>query len=245
MDNHVQASTIPDLPTLQPWVNSTTSPPATALRRSSATHYYHRVDDQWPAAALHRPKWCSRSPRPQADSGQDRRRRQRSAGPRPQLQATIPSSRRRNPAAPHEDWTTYLWQHRARLALLALYPNLNASDPVWRELLRDVSFRRALSHAIDRDEINQIALFRSRHGRATTRRAAAAVRCYKARPSSSEYAEFDHRRRPTLLLGRRSASTNASTTRASGACCPTAGRSEIDRRDRRREHRGSRPTLWS
>ena len=39
---------------------------------------------------------------------------------------------------------------------VALYPNLNAKDPVWRALLRDVRFRRALSLAIDRREINLI-----------------------------------------------------------------------------------------
>ena len=39
---------------------------------------------------------------------------------------------------------------------VALYPNLNASDPDWRQLLRDVRFRRALSIAIDRSEINQV-----------------------------------------------------------------------------------------
>jgi peptide/nickel transport system substrate-binding protein len=38
---------------------------------------------------------------------------------------------------------------------LALYPNLNNNDPVWRALFRDVRFRRALSIAIDRHEINQ------------------------------------------------------------------------------------------
>jgi peptide/nickel transport system substrate-binding protein len=40
---------------------------------------------------------------------------------------------------------------------LALYPNLNANDKQWRELFRDVRFRRALSIAIDREEINQVA----------------------------------------------------------------------------------------
>src|SRR5262249_42168585 len=38
---------------------------------------------------------------------------------------------------------------------VALYPNLNTNDKVWRELLRDVRFRRALSLAIDRGQINQ------------------------------------------------------------------------------------------
>jgi peptide/nickel transport system substrate-binding protein len=39
---------------------------------------------------------------------------------------------------------------------LALYPNLNANDAQWRTLLRDVRFRRALSMAIDREELNQL-----------------------------------------------------------------------------------------
>jgi peptide/nickel transport system substrate-binding protein len=42
---------------------------------------------------------------------------------------------------------------------LALYPNLNVNDPMWRDLLRDVRFRRALSLAIDRNEINQVIYY--------------------------------------------------------------------------------------
>jgi peptide/nickel transport system substrate-binding protein len=53
---------------------------------------------------------------------------------------------------------THLWP-TARGAHLAIYPNLNATDEVWRELFRDVRFRRALSLAIDRHEINQIMYF--------------------------------------------------------------------------------------
>ena len=51
-----------------------------------------------------------------------------------------------------------LWQ-TARGAHLALYPNLNAADPVWRALFRDVRFRRALSLGINRDDINQTFYF--------------------------------------------------------------------------------------
>ena len=47
-----------------------------------------------------------------------------------------------------------LWPS-GRGSQLALYPNLNAADPVWRALLRDVRFRRALSLAIDRNAINR------------------------------------------------------------------------------------------
>jgi peptide/nickel transport system substrate-binding protein len=42
---------------------------------------------------------------------------------------------------------------------LALYPNLNVSDEIWRGLVRDVRFRRALSLAVDRHEINQVIYF--------------------------------------------------------------------------------------
>jgi peptide/nickel transport system substrate-binding protein len=42
---------------------------------------------------------------------------------------------------------------------LALYPNLDVNDEAWRKLMRDVRFRRALSLAIDRHEINQALYF--------------------------------------------------------------------------------------
>ncbi len=51
-----------------------------------------------------------------------------------------------------------LWR-TAKGAHLALMPNLNANDPVWRALFRDVRFRRALSLATNRHEINQVAFF--------------------------------------------------------------------------------------
>jgi len=42
---------------------------------------------------------------------------------------------------------------------IALYPNLNVEDPEWRKLMRDVRFRRALSLGIDRHEINEAVYF--------------------------------------------------------------------------------------
>ena len=42
---------------------------------------------------------------------------------------------------------------------LALYPNLNVNDEMWRALMRDLRFRRALSLGIDRHEINQAIYF--------------------------------------------------------------------------------------
>ncbi|MGL5117274.1 MAG: ABC transporter substrate-binding protein [Beijerinckiaceae bacterium] len=44
-------------------------------------------------------------------------------------------------------------------AILGLHPNLNTNDPVWRGLMRDVRFRRAISHAINRKDINNIIFF--------------------------------------------------------------------------------------
>ncbi|RUY02662.1 ABC transporter substrate-binding protein, partial [Mesorhizobium sp. M2A.F.Ca.ET.040.01.1.1] len=51
----------------------------------------------------------------------------------------------------------HLWK-RTQGSRLALLPNLNCADPVWRDLLRDVRVRRALSLAVDRREIN-LAVF--------------------------------------------------------------------------------------
>ena len=56
------------------------------------------------------------------------------------------------------NFDVYLW-NTARGSQLALYPNLNVSDPVWRKLNRDVRFRRALSLAINRHEINEVTYF--------------------------------------------------------------------------------------
>jgi peptide/nickel transport system substrate-binding protein len=51
-----------------------------------------------------------------------------------------------------------LWK-RTQGSRLALLPNLNCGDPVWRALLRDVRVRRALSLAIDRREINMAVFY--------------------------------------------------------------------------------------
>jgi peptide/nickel transport system substrate-binding protein len=55
-------------------------------------------------------------------------------------------------------YSTLLWPY-ARGTELALYPNLNTVDPVWRRLNRDIRFRRALSLGIDRKTLNNALLF--------------------------------------------------------------------------------------
>jgi peptide/nickel transport system substrate-binding protein len=51
-----------------------------------------------------------------------------------------------------------LW-HTGNGSSFALFPNLTTNDPVWRKLLRDVRFRRALSLGINRHEINQVIYY--------------------------------------------------------------------------------------
>jgi peptide/nickel transport system substrate-binding protein len=42
---------------------------------------------------------------------------------------------------------------------MAIHPNLNCTDPVWRALFRDVRVRRAMSVAIDRRELNAVLFY--------------------------------------------------------------------------------------
>lgn len=56
------------------------------------------------------------------------------------------------------NFTVNLWP-TAKGSHIALLPNLHVKDPVWRALVRKADFRRALSLAIDRHEINQVIYF--------------------------------------------------------------------------------------
>lgn len=56
------------------------------------------------------------------------------------------------------DYRTLLWGNGAA-SQIAIYPNLNFNDPVWRDVMRDVRFRRALSMGIDRHMINRALYF--------------------------------------------------------------------------------------
>ncbi len=51
-----------------------------------------------------------------------------------------------------------LWPE-GRSAHLALFPNLNARDPVWRGLFRDLRFRQALSYGLDREALSEFLYF--------------------------------------------------------------------------------------
>jgi peptide/nickel transport system substrate-binding protein len=56
------------------------------------------------------------------------------------------------------DFNVRLWRTGPG-SQLALYPNINVSDEIWRALMRDLRFRRALSLGVDRHEINQAIYF--------------------------------------------------------------------------------------
>ncbi|MEM7507722.1 MAG: ABC transporter substrate-binding protein [Pseudomonadota bacterium] len=55
-------------------------------------------------------------------------------------------------------YTTRLWRSGSA-SEVALYPNLTYGDEVWRDVMRDVRFRRALSLGISRKAINKVLYF--------------------------------------------------------------------------------------
>jgi peptide/nickel transport system substrate-binding protein len=141
----------PKLPTLQPWVN-TTKPPSdrfVALRNP----YFHRVD-------------ASGKQLPYIDRvvlavAEGKLIPAKTGAGESDLQARdilfnnytfLKKGEKTN------NYRTLLWK-TARGSQVALLPNLNVKDPVWRALLRDVRFRRALSLAIDRSSVNQVLYF--------------------------------------------------------------------------------------
>ncbi len=141
----------PDLPTLEPWIN-TTSPPAdrfVAIRNP----YFHRVDE-----AGRQLPYADRIEMAIADS---KLIPAKAGSGEADLQARdlqfsnytfLKKSEKRN------NYRTLLWRS-AIGAQFALFPNLNVNDPIWRRLLRDARFRHALSMAIDRSLVNQVIYF--------------------------------------------------------------------------------------
>jgi len=145
-------ATNPDLPSLQPWVNSTYPPSERFIFNRNP--YYHRIDQngrQLPyidSIAVH----IASSKLVPAKTGADEA----------DLQARylrMDNYTFLKTASKRSNFDVRLWQ-TAKGAHMALYPNLNTNDPVYRELLRDLRFRRALSLAIHRFEINQVVYFR-------------------------------------------------------------------------------------
>ncbi|WP_324763799.1 ABC transporter substrate-binding protein (plasmid) [Sinorhizobium meliloti] len=141
----------PDLPTLDPWRNTTPLPAEQFMFERNP--YYHRVDEnglQLPYIDRFVLSVSSSSLIPaKAGTGES------------DLQAYgvdfvdytyLKDAEKRHPVV------VKLWKKTSG-SRLALLPNLNSADPVWRPLLRDVRVRRALSLAIDRREINMAAFY--------------------------------------------------------------------------------------
>jgi len=141
----------PDLPTLDPWRNTTSIPAErfTFVRNP----YFHRIDEngrQLPyvdevtltigSAAL--------IPAKTAAGESDLQARYLRFEDYTFLKG----------AARRMNFEVRLWK-RAEGASFALMPNLNAIDPIWRDLNRDVRYRRALSLAINRRDINRVIYF--------------------------------------------------------------------------------------
>ncbi len=141
----------PDLPTLDPWAVHT-RPPADRFV-FVRNPYYHRIDSEG--------RQLPYIDRVVATVADGRLIPAKTGSGEADLQARYLSFNNYTflrQAAKRNDYSVRLWS-TTKGAHLALYPNLNAADPVWRALNRDVRFRRALSLAINRHEINQVIYF--------------------------------------------------------------------------------------
>lgn len=141
----------PDLPTLQPWM-VTTAPPATRFV-FERNPYFHRVDPEGQQLPY--------IDRVVFDVVDDKLIPVKTGAGETDLQSRglffkhytfLKESEARSHLVTNL-WTTATGAH------LALYPNLNAQDEVWRELFRDARFRRALSLGVNREEINEIMYY--------------------------------------------------------------------------------------
>ena len=145
-------ATNPDLPTLQPWHNSTYPPSDRFIFKRNP--YYHRVDQnglQLPYVDSIAINIASSKLVPAKTGAYESDLQARYL--RMDNYTFLKTGSKRN------DFDVRLWQ-TAKGAHVALYPNMNTNDPAYRELMRDVRFRRALSLAIHRFEINQVVYFR-------------------------------------------------------------------------------------
>ena len=141
----------PDLPTLEPWVNTTEPPSERFVFKRNP--YFHRVDPdgrQLPyidQVVLYI-AGSTIIPAKTGAGASDLQARYIRFDNYTFLKAT----------EEREHQKVRLWK-TALGSRVALYPNLNVEDEAYRKLFRDVRFRRALSLAVNRHEINQVVFF--------------------------------------------------------------------------------------
>ena len=141
----------PKLPTLQPWHNTTAAPATRFVGKRNP--YFHRTDSRgWQLPYIDELIFTVSEnkliPAKAASGDVDLQAR----GLRLQDATFLKENEKRS------RYKVLLWE-TARGSHFTLYPNLNSENEMWRKLMRDVRFRRALSLAVDREEINDILFF--------------------------------------------------------------------------------------
>ncbi|MGX5734942.1 ABC transporter substrate-binding protein [Bosea thiooxidans] len=141
----------PDLPTLDPWRNTTSLPAEQFVFERNP--YFHRVDENG--------RQLPYADRVTMNIGTSSLIPAKTAAGESDLQARylrFDNYTFLREAAARMNFDVRLWK-RAEGAYFALMPNLNAIDPVWRDLNRDVRYRRAISVAINRADVNKVIFF--------------------------------------------------------------------------------------
>jgi len=187
MDNQYKFDN-PGLPVLQPWVNrSEKNSQRYVLERNP---YYHRIDNagrQLPYLDTVELEIAAGGLIPLKATNGEATLQVRSLGfsDAPVLKQSSAMG----------GYKVHLWRSGAA-SEIALYPNQNYGDPVWRALFRDVRFRRALSLAISRKAINKVLYF----GLAKERAVAALEESpFFDEEHAEAYARFDLREANRLL----------------------------------------------
>ena len=141
----------PALPSLDPWINTTTPPADQYVFVRNP--YFHRVDENG-VQLPYIDRWVlnvSASGIISAKAGAGETDLQM-AGIDFVDYPYLKSAEKTHPVR------VVTWK-RTQGARLALFPNQNCADETWRGLMRDARFRRALSLAVNRHEVNEVSFF--------------------------------------------------------------------------------------